>query len=218
MKSAIPDEPKQAAQDAVSAAKDSLPEASKGLSNPFQSFFSGEAYHASLMRTCMCHLAVPVPVITSACTSFCMRLCLHVKVCAVSVAFRLGGRCDSNEIKLPRWLSMETDAGDAKNEAPEAASIPEQPKEAAEDAISAVKAATPEQPLQAAKDAVSSEKDSLPEAPKELSNPIQNFFSGIFFLLSLQVLKCYKCSTKGVHNMLLLYWWAECLSVSAFSL
>ena len=39
MKAAIPDEPKQAAQDAVTAAKDSLPEAP---SNPFQSFFSGK--------------------------------------------------------------------------------------------------------------------------------------------------------------------------------
>ena len=39
MKSAIPDEPKEAAKDAVSAAKDSLPEAP---SNPFQGFFSGK--------------------------------------------------------------------------------------------------------------------------------------------------------------------------------
>ena len=39
MKAAIPDEPKEAAKDAVSAAKDSLPEAP---SNPFQSFFSGK--------------------------------------------------------------------------------------------------------------------------------------------------------------------------------
>ena len=39
MKSAIPDEPKQAAQDAVTGAKDSLPEAP---SNPFQGFFSGK--------------------------------------------------------------------------------------------------------------------------------------------------------------------------------
>ena len=39
MKAAIPDEPKEAAKDAVSAAKDSLPEAP---SNPFQGFFSGK--------------------------------------------------------------------------------------------------------------------------------------------------------------------------------
>ncbi len=39
MKAAIPDEPKQAAQDAVSSAKDSLPEAP---GNPFQGLFSGK--------------------------------------------------------------------------------------------------------------------------------------------------------------------------------
>ena len=39
MKSAIPDEPQQAAKDAASSAKDSLPEAP---SNPFQGFFSGK--------------------------------------------------------------------------------------------------------------------------------------------------------------------------------
>ena len=38
MKAAIPDEPKQAAQDAVSSAKDALPEPP---SNPFQGLFSG---------------------------------------------------------------------------------------------------------------------------------------------------------------------------------
>ena len=39
MKAAIPDEPKEAAKDAVSSAKDSLPEAP---SNPFQGLFSGK--------------------------------------------------------------------------------------------------------------------------------------------------------------------------------
>ncbi len=41
MKSAIPDEPKQAAQDAVTAAKDNLPEPPKDVPNPFQNLFSG---------------------------------------------------------------------------------------------------------------------------------------------------------------------------------
>ena len=39
MKAALPDDPKQAAKDAASSAKDSLP---KPSSNPFQSFFSGK--------------------------------------------------------------------------------------------------------------------------------------------------------------------------------
>ena len=39
VKAAIPDEPKQAAKDAVSSAKDSLPEPP---SNPFQGLFSGK--------------------------------------------------------------------------------------------------------------------------------------------------------------------------------
>ena len=50
MKAAIPDEPKQAAQDAVTAAKDSLPEAP---SNPFQSFFSGKQALLSCAHTCV---------------------------------------------------------------------------------------------------------------------------------------------------------------------
>ena len=41
MKSAIPDEPKQAAQDAVTAAKDNMPEPPKDVPNPFQNLFSG---------------------------------------------------------------------------------------------------------------------------------------------------------------------------------
>ena len=44
MKAAIPDEPKEAAKDAVSSAKDSLPEAP---SNPFQGLFSGK--HSSTL-------------------------------------------------------------------------------------------------------------------------------------------------------------------------
>ena len=42
MKSAVPDEPQQTAKDAVSAAKDALPEAPKDIPNPFQKLFSGE--------------------------------------------------------------------------------------------------------------------------------------------------------------------------------
>lgn len=41
MKAAAPEQPKQAAQDAASAAKEALPEAPKELPNPFQGFFSG---------------------------------------------------------------------------------------------------------------------------------------------------------------------------------
>ena len=89
-------------------------------------------------------------------------------------------------------------AGGSKEEAaPKAASIPEQPKEAAKDAVSAIKAAAPEQPKEAAKDAVSAikaaapeqpkqaaqgaasaAKDALPDAPKELSNPLSGLFGG----------------------------------------
>jgi len=42
VKSALPDEPQQAAKDAASGLKDSLPEAPKDIQNPFQSFFSGK--------------------------------------------------------------------------------------------------------------------------------------------------------------------------------
>ena len=69
-------------------------------------------------------------------------------------------------------------AGGSKEAAPEAASIPEQPKEAAKDAISAIRAAAPEQPKQAAQEAASAAKDALPDAPKELSNPLKNLFGG----------------------------------------
>jgi hypothetical protein len=43
VKAPLPDEPKQAAQEAASVAKDALPEALKDIANPFQSVFSGEA-------------------------------------------------------------------------------------------------------------------------------------------------------------------------------
>ena len=69
-------------------------------------------------------------------------------------------------------------AGGSKEAAPEAASIPEQPKEAAKDAISAIKAAAPEQPKQAAQEAASAARDALPDAPKELSNPLKDLFGG----------------------------------------
>ena len=49
MKAAIPDEPKQAAQDAVSSAKDSLPEAP---GNPFQCLFSGKPTVDTRPREC----------------------------------------------------------------------------------------------------------------------------------------------------------------------
>ena len=45
----LPDEPKQAAKDAVSAAKDSLPEPP---SNPFQSFFSGKLTPVLKIQCC----------------------------------------------------------------------------------------------------------------------------------------------------------------------
>ena len=69
-------------------------------------------------------------------------------------------------------------AGGSKEAAPEAASIPDQPKEAAKDAISAIKAAAPEQPKQAAQEVASSAKDALPDAPRELSNPLKDLFGG----------------------------------------
>ena len=69
-------------------------------------------------------------------------------------------------------------AGGSKEAAPEAANIPEQPKEAAKDAISAIKAAAPEQPKQAVQDAASAAKDALPDAPRELSNPLSGLFGG----------------------------------------
>ena len=70
-------------------------------------------------------------------------------------------------------------AGGNKEETPEASNIPEQPKEAAEDAVSAVKEATFNKPEEAAKDAASAAKNVLPEAPKELPNPFQGFSSGL---------------------------------------
>ena len=48
MKAAIPDEPMEAAKDALSSAKDSLPEAP---SNPFQGLFSGEQAYPSVKAT-----------------------------------------------------------------------------------------------------------------------------------------------------------------------
>jgi hypothetical protein len=69
-------------------------------------------------------------------------------------------------------------AGGRKEQTPEAANIPEQPKEAAKDALSALNAAAQEQPEQAAQEAASTAKEALPEAPKELPNPFQGFFSG----------------------------------------
>lgn len=39
MKSAVPDEPKEAAEDTVEAAKDSLPEPPKDIPNPLQNLF-----------------------------------------------------------------------------------------------------------------------------------------------------------------------------------
>ena len=62
---------------------------------------------------------------------------------------------------------------------PEASSIPEQPKEAAKSAVSALKEATSSQPQAAGQDAAAAAKDLLPEAPKELPNPFQGFFSGL---------------------------------------
>ena len=50
MKAAIPDEPKEAAKDAVTAAKDSLPEAP---SNPLQGFFSGKQASLLCAHTCV---------------------------------------------------------------------------------------------------------------------------------------------------------------------
>jgi len=70
-------------------------------------------------------------------------------------------------------------AGGNKEATPEASDIPEQPREAAKDAVSAVKEATSINPEEAAKDAASAAKDVLPEAPKELPNPFQGFFSGL---------------------------------------
>ena len=41
VKSALLDQPQQAAKDAASAAKDTLPDAPKDVPNPFQGFFGG---------------------------------------------------------------------------------------------------------------------------------------------------------------------------------
>ena len=51
-----------------------------------------------------------------------------------------------------------------------------------------MKSAIPEQPKQAAQDAASSAKDALPEAPKDIPNPLQNFFGGV-----------YQCYTESSH-------------------
>ena len=75
-------------------------------------------------------------------------------------------------------------AGGSKEATPEASSIPEQPKEAAKSAVSALKEATSSQPKEAAQDAAAAAKDLLPEAPKELPNPFQNLFSGVWSLPS----------------------------------
>ena len=42
MKSALPDKPEEAAKDAASAAKDSLPEPPKDIQSPFQNLFGGD--------------------------------------------------------------------------------------------------------------------------------------------------------------------------------
>ena len=51
MKSAVPDESQQAAKDAASAAKDSLPVAPKDIPNPLQNFFSGKHDHVCRLRS-----------------------------------------------------------------------------------------------------------------------------------------------------------------------
>ena len=54
--------------------------------------------------------------------------------------------------------------------------VPEAPQQAAKDATAALKSAAPEGPKQAAQDAASAAKEALPEAPK--TNPFQSFFQG----------------------------------------
>ena len=51
VKSALPGEPKQAAQEAASAAKDAVPDAPKEIANPFKSFFSGDTHILCVLRT-----------------------------------------------------------------------------------------------------------------------------------------------------------------------
>ena len=81
MKSAIPDEPKQAAKDAVSAAKDSLPEPP---SNPFQSFFSGKL----------------TPVLKIQCCGF---------SCDWSVAWRLRSLLAAQLVQMPHCGPLQAD-------------------------------------------------------------------------------------------------------------
>ena len=50
MKSVVPEEPKEAAKDAASAAKDSLPEPPKDIPNPFQSIFGEAAGMRSIVQ------------------------------------------------------------------------------------------------------------------------------------------------------------------------
>ena len=54
--------------------------------------------------------------------------------------------------------------------------VPEAPQEAAKDATAALKSAAPEGPKQAAQEAATAAKETLPEAPK--TNPFQSFFQG----------------------------------------
>ena len=60
--------------------------------------------------------------------------------------------------------------------------VPEAPQQAAKDATAALKSAAPEGPKQAAQDAASAAKEALPEAPK--TNPFQSFFQGKLCLAS----------------------------------
>ena len=145
----MPAEPQQAAKDAASAAKDSLPEPPKDLQNPIQNLFSGTSSalcKTNLDKTQNGMVATETPL-AGAASQHCQCCCC----------------CMRSAPDLSFGLCQLVHAGDNK------------PKEAAQDAASTVKSVLPDEPKQAAKDAASAVKDNLPEAP---SNPFQSFFSG----------------------------------------
>ena len=76
------------------------------------------------------------------------------------------------------------------------------PKEAAQDAASAVKSVVPEEPTEAAKDAASAAKDSLPEPPKDISNPFQSIFGEAAGMRSTVLDFCvrHSCLTHVTHS------------------
>ncbi len=117
MKSAIPDEPKQAAQDAVTAAKDNLPEPPKDVPNPFQNLFSGA--HFLMIVVIICSLFAHS-------SSYGQPL---IRVVSLDVAFRIlqswfsAQRCLHAGDNKPKEAAQDA-ASSAKDSLPEAPSNP----------------------------------------------------------------------------------------------